>query len=224
MKNIVRIISVAVLCLAVSANAAAQTKLFHFGVKAGLNMSTLDPSKGLDGGNSYKDNLGYQAGVALQFDLPMWFSLEPDILFNLNSSMDPTSDYKDKSGDLHSQGFASLLVPINLQWGPRFYDDNVRVFLQASPFLGYMISKDFRGKVVDLKEGTRETFDWNNFNRFQYGYAAGIGVKAFAFQISAEYYRNLGSITTQTGHDNPKINKLFDNNFSGFRVNLAIIF
>lgn len=223
MKTIARFISAAVLCLAFSAAAGAQQKLFHFGVKAGVNMTTLDLKGGLDSGNSFKDNLGYQAGVALQFDLPLWFSVEPDILFNLNGSLD--KKYTDKDDNPRTQGIASIMVPLNIQWGPKFSDDNVRVFLQASPFIGYAISKDFRGNVIDPKEGTRETFDWNNFNRFQYGASVGLGVKAFAFQVSAEVFKNLGSITTEDGKNNVKISEIFKgNNFTGFRVNLAIIF
>ncbi len=213
MKKRICITLVLAACL-LTANLSAQS--VHFGIKGGLGMTTLVPSQGLDSGNSYKDNLGYQAGLAFQIDLPKWFSLEPDILFSVYDSYDDKYD--------RTQGLASVLVPINVQWGPSFLDDNLRAFIQAGPFLGYAVSKDFKGSITNTTQGTREDFDWDNFNRFQYGWTAGLGFTAFAFQVSAEYFQYLGSITSSTGQANSKINSIFDNNFSGFRVNLAIIF
>ena len=61
MKKILTTAVAAMLLLLSAAGAQAQEKRMHFGVKAGANFSTLNY-------NDYKSNLGYQAGIALQFD------------------------------------------------------------------------------------------------------------------------------------------------------------
>ncbi len=207
MKKILTTAVAAILLLLSAAGAQAQEKRMHFGVKAGANFSTLNY-------NDYKSNLGYQAGIALQFDLPAWFSIEPDILFHIKGAQD--AEYG------RSQGLGYLEVPINLQWGPRFLDGNMRVFIQGGPYLGYAISKDIKGNETG-SEGERENFSWDNINRFEYGAAVGLGIKIFAFQISAEYTWNFGTVKSATAVES--FPDIFNNkNFSGFQVNLAILF
>ena len=202
MKKSLKLLFIAAAVL-ISAAASAQEKKMHFGVKAGANFSTLDYT-------DYKNNIDYQAGIVLQFNLPAWFSVEPDIMFHRTRVQD------DENG--RKQGLGYIDVPVNIQWGPRFLNDNMRVFLQASPHIGYAINKD-------IKTGGEEpkVFDWKNVNRFQYGAGVGLGVKIFAFQLSAEYTWNFGSIANINAEtDFPKMfNK---GNFSGFQVNLAIVF
>lgn len=193
-----------------SATVSAQTKLVHFGVKAGANFSTLDYT-------DYGKNVGYQAGIAMQFNLPMWFSVEPDILFHIRGAKDDQYDY--------SQGLGYIEMPVNIQWGPSFLDDNLRVFLSAGPYIGYAVSKDIKGLETVQPDGskTREVFSWDNINRFEYGAAVGLGIKIFAFQISAEYSWNFGQLRKPSAVKGfPDI--FNNNNFSGINVNVAIIF
>ncbi len=213
MKKIVKLIFVTALIALTATNVSAQEKKFHFGVKAGVNFSTVNLEK-----KDYKDNLGYQAGIALQYDLPSWLSVDSGLLFHIKGVED--TEYG------RTQGLGYIEVPLNLQFGPKFYNDNIRVFVQAGPYLGYAISKDIKGKETKNSDGskTRESFDWKNINRFEYGASVGLGVKLFAFQISADYNWNFGSVAnaSSTVENFPKC---FSNaNFSGFSLNLAVIF
>lgn len=202
-------------CLAVLVTASsasyAQTKITHFGVKVGANFSALNYE-------GYKDNMGYQAGIAVQVDLPAWFSVQPDILFHIKGAQDVENG--------RNQGLGYIEMPINLQWGPRFYDDNIRVFIQGGPYFGYAVSKDIKGKETQTfgsEQKTRQDFDWSNVNRFECGAGVGLGIKLFAFQLSAEYTWNFGSIKSASAvKDFPSL--FNEGNFSGFQVNLAILF
>lgn len=126
----------------------------NIGLKAGINVSNLSTE-------GVKNYLGYQAGLAFQFDLPLWFSIQPDLIFHVKGT-------RVEDTNLQALGLGYLEVPVNIQWGPRFLDGNIRVFLQGSPFIGYAISKD-------LKDAQGNSYAWNNVNRFEYGVGAGLG-------------------------------------------------
>lgn len=197
MKNIFKVIIIASLALLAGSKLAAQEKKLHFGVTAGLNFQTLNS-------NDYKNNLGYKAGVAVRADLPAWFSIQPELLFHV------------KSGKLNKDtmlGFGYLELPVNVQWGPWFDEDKrFRAFIQAAPYLGYAISKD---KSLDL--------DWQDINRFEYGAGIGLGFTAMVFNISAMYNWNFGSIAKYNASESFS-KKFSDKNFSGFTLNISIMF
>ena len=202
MKRIYIILAAALLALCIPDMARAQ----HFGVKAGVNFS--DPK------SDVKTNLGYQAGIAVQCDLPLWFSIQPELLFHVKGGQADMG----RNVDNQAFGLGYLELPVNIQWGPRFSDDRFRVFLQGSPFIGYAISKD-------MKDARGETYDWKNINRFEYGVGAGLGVQLWRhFQITAQYNWSLGDLVN-SGFAEEEFKRIFDeSNFSGYTVSLAIIF
>ena len=202
MKRIYIILAAAVLFMCLPSGAAAQ----HFGVKAGINFS--DPK------SDVKTNLGYQAGIAVQCDLPLWFSVQPELLFHVKGGQAESSN----KGTSSAFGLGYLEIPVNIQWGPRFSDDRFRIFVQGSPFIGYAISKD-------MKNAKGESYDWKNINRFEYGVGAGLGVQLWRhFQIVGQYNWSLGDLVN-SGFAESEFKKVFDeSNFSGYTVSLAIIF
>lgn len=177
----------------------------HFGVKAGINFS--DPN------SEAKTNMGYQAGIAVQCDLPLWFSVQPELLFHLKGGQASPSD-----ADSRAFGLGYLEIPVNIQWGPRFSDDRFRVFVQGAPFIGYAISKD-------IKDSRGESYSWKNVNRFEYGVGAGLGIQLWRhFQITGQYNWSLGDLVN-SGFAEEEFKKIFnESNFSGYTVSLAIIF
>ena len=202
MKKIYIILAAAALFMCVPFCADAQ----HFGVKAGVNFS--DPE------SDVKTNLGYQAGIAVQCDLPLWFSIQPELLFHVKGGQAAVSG----KSDPQAFGLGYLELPVNIQWGPRFSDDRFRIFVQGSPFIGYAISKD-------MKNARGESYDWKNINRFEYGLGAGLGIQLWRhFQIVCQYNWSLGDLV-RSGFAEQEFKRIFDeSNFSGYTVSLAIIF
>ena len=97
---------------------------------------------------------------------------------------------------------------MNVQLGPRFAHRNLRLFVQASPYIGYAVSK---------QAGT----SWDDMNRFSYGAGLGAGVQLWCFQLTAQYNWNLGALenvrnTSLEDFDKSKIN--------GASVSLALMF
>ena len=209
MKKIYIILAAAALFMCVPFCADAQ----HFGVKAGVNFS--DPE------SDVKTNLGYQAGIAVQCDLPLWFSIQPELLFHVKGGQAAVSG----KSDPQAFGLGYLELPVNIQWGPRFSDDRFRIFVQGSPFIGYAISKD-------MKNARGESYDWKNINRFEYGLGLGVGIEIWKFQVIGRYNWNFGSLYAKddaSESDYSLVGMMREafssgHNLGGFTLTLSLLF
>jgi len=178
MKRSVVIILLAFLTMAMATSAEAR----RFGIKGGMNLNSTDFKSAAA--------TGYEAGISWQFDLPLWFSLQPDLLYSVVGT---------NVGELQEHvGMGYVKIPVNVQWGPRFFNKNIRVFAQASPFVGYAVSQDMG-------------LEWGDLNRFNYGAGLGVGVQVWCLQVIAQYNWNLGSLnnfknTTIKDFDKSKVN------------------
>lgn len=195
MKKLVSILSVVVLAAALSTNADAR----RFGIKAGVNVTDLDVENVESVGA-----LGYQAGLSWQFDLPLGFAIQPDILYHVNATK------FDAVSEQLSMGYVK--VPVNIQWGLRLADRKIRVFGQASPFVSYAVTMD--------GDSTKYPATWDDVNRFSYGAGLGGGIQLGFIQLTAEYNWAFGNSLKDKTSD-----QLFNKgNFSGYTVSLAFMF
>ena len=212
MKKLIAI-SAAILMAALLATDADAKR---FGIKAGVNVTDLNVENVESVGA-----LGYQAGISWQFDLPLGFAIQPDILYHVKAT---------KFDQVESQlGFGYVEVPVNIQWGLRFADRKIRVFAQASPFVGYAISQtgdipSIFGDAADLLDkvgvNTAEIDKWANVNRFSYGAGLGAGIQLGFIQLTAQYNWNFGN-----SFKGETFEELFNkSNFGGYTVSLAFMF
>lgn len=214
MKKFIALFVVALL----SVMAAADADAGRFGVKGGVNVTSLN----LDDIESV-GALGYSAGLTWQWDLPLGFSLQPELLYHVNAT---------KFEQIESQlDQGSLRLPVNVQWGLRFADRNIRVFAQATPFVGYVLNANVRSTVspelgfeipseyqglYDQVVGVSETK-----NRLSYGAGVGAGIQLWALQITAQYVWDFGSISNV---ENASWDDFNDSNFSGCNITVALMF
>ena len=199
MDRLIKIIVTACMLFMIPFIADAQS----FGIKGGVNFSSIRSS-------DVKDNLGYQAGLTYQIDLPLWFSIQPEIMFHLKGCR--VTELNDRA-----MGLGYLEIPVNVQWGPRFKDGDIRVFAQGTPFIGYAISKD----IAD-SEGNQ--YGWNNVNRFEYGVGAGIGIQLWHLQITGQYIWSLGNLINLDRAEQEFRDIFSRSNFGGYTLSLAILF
>lgn len=210
MKKLVSLIVAAVISVAAAVTADAG----RFGIKAGMNVSNLK----FENVESMAA-LGYSAGITWQWNLPLWFAIQPDLLYHVKASN------FDEAGSKLSMGSVEL-VP-NIQWGPRFAKKNVRVFAQASPFIGYAVSKnvtqgmDVPPEVKDILDSYGVSGEWETINRLSYGCGLGVGVQLWAFQLTAQYVWNFGNISSLPEVSAKSFNEA---NFGGCNVTLALMF
>ena len=213
MKKLIAISAAILMAALLSTDADAK----RFGVKAGVNVTDLNVENVESVGA-----LGYQAGISWQFDLPLGFAIQPDILYHVKAT---------KFDQVESQlGFGYVEIPVNIQWGLRFADRKVRVFAQASPFVGYAVAQTgdtesiLGGELADalgsLGVDTSDFDKWANVNRLSYGAGLGAGVQLGFIQLTAQYNWNFGN--SIKGED---FDALFNkSNFGGYTVSLAFMF
>lgn len=216
MKKLIALLAVSLMVSLAAATADAN----RFGVKGGVNVTSLDFQNGNTPGA-----LGYQLGLTWQIDLPLGFAIQPDILYHVKAT---------RFDQIESQlGLGYVEVPLNLQWGLRFANKNIRVFAQASPFVGYAIAQtgnesgeSIFGDYKDLidKIGI-ETDKWEGINRFSYGAGLGAGIQFGMLQLTAQYNWDFGSVTNLKGTDWDQIKDKFnETNHSGYTISLGIMF
>ena len=220
MKKLVSIFAAIIIAAVLSTDADAR----RFGIKAGVNVTDLNVENVESVGA-----LGYQAGISWQFDLPLGFAIQPDILYHVKAT---------KFDQIESQlGFGYVEVPVNIQWGLRLADRKVRIFAQASPFVGYAVAQtgDF-DSVFDQMGVDKELLDkvgvntdgigeWANVNRFSDGAGLGAGVQFGFLQLTAQYNWNFGNLLDLKDAEWEEIKGKFnETNHSGYTISLAILF
>ena len=197
MRKLIALCSVAIVSMALALTADAG----RFGIKAGTNVTSMDFKGGMP------PVLGYSAGITWQWNLPMGFAIQPDLLYHVKAS---------RLSEINQEAFGLGYVelPVNIQWGLRFADKNLRLFAQASPFVGYAVTQT---GTVD-----RSGMDkWTDINRFSYGAGLGVGIQLWALQVTAQYTWNLGQLAD---FRDTSLSDFNDKNFGGYVITAALMF
>ncbi|MDH6253734.1 outer membrane immunogenic protein [Chryseobacterium sp. H1D6B] len=143
-----------------------------FGVKGGMNVSSL--SKGADLDDS-KSKIGFNAGVFANIPVGSSFSVQPEVIYNdLGSKV--TRKYSAFGNDYkadYSRNLGYVAVPVMFQYNatPEFY-------LEAGPEFGFLVSaKDkFKSSTNGNSSDTQiATLDKSDFNTFNFGIGLGAG-------------------------------------------------
>ena len=155
-----------------------------FGIKAGLNLTNLYISDASD------EHLkaGFNAGIYWKLPVARGFSIQPELLYSQKGAKTTYSNFIQGSGEYRfnlNYIELPLLAVINL--GKHFN-------IHAGPYAGYLVKAnvtnvDNNGTIngaADLNE--------NNFNRWDYGVAGGIGLDVENFTIGARYNYGLNKI------------------------------
>ncbi len=200
------------MAVAASSLAFAQS----FGVKGGMNVSSLSNDAGLE---DAKSKIGFNAGVFMNAPLSSEFSIQPEILYNnLGSKVTQTYNLLDNTYKVESALHLDYIsVPIMFQYNatPAFY-------LEAGPEFGFLI--DARSKVKsstngDVNNSEVTKLDTDDFNTFNFG--VGIGAGYWITQklgINARYVAGF----TDVAKDRPSGSDAVKNN--NFQVGLAYKF
>ena len=181
----------------------------RFGIKAGANVTSLDFK------NGSPLTLGYAAGITWQWNLPVGFAIQPDLLYHVTANT-----LSDEDTDVLKLGYVEL--PVNVQWGLRFAQRNVRLFAQASPFVGYAVdAKGVGDRTIDKKVQQGRMDKWTNINRFSYGAGVGVGVQLWFLQVTAQYNWNFGKLSNIK---DVSINDFNKSNSNGYTLAIALMF
>ena len=187
----------------------------QFGIKGGMNVSSLSNDAGLEDSSS---KIGFNAGVFLNAPLAANFSIQPEVLYNNLGSKVTLTDF-DINNDNYTAEYARHLdyisVPVMFQYNatPSFY-------LEAGPQFSFLL--DARDKYKSTKNGSTtdsDTRDLNKdaFNTFDFGLGLGAGYWITPkLGINARYNAGFTDIYKENNGDSVKNNN--------FQVGLAYKF
>ena len=155
MKKVALLLITAVLCAS-----AAQAKILTFGVKAGLEMPSIETQ------NPVKGSTGFHAGVLAQFNLPIvGLGLQPEVLFarrGVDVLDGPT---------VRNKGVSYIDIPVNVTWGIDL--KIVRPFLAVTPYVSYALTD------VKTWVHNNDALAPKDVDNLNYGVGLGAGVELF---------------------------------------------
>ncbi|MCW4452707.1 PorT family protein [Kaistella sp. BT6-1-3] len=138
----------------------------QFGIKAGMNVSSLSTEEGLD---DQKSKIGFNAGVFMNAPLAENFSIQPELLY---------SQYGDKANATiagneysYSRKLDYVTLPVMFQYNatPSFY-------LEAGPEFGLLVSAKNKVKNETSGQTISESDNYkDDLNGFNFGLGLGAG-------------------------------------------------
>ena len=174
----------------------------RFGIKGGLNFTNISNISS-DTEKTWKNQTGYQLGVALQIKIPViGLAIQPELLY---------STVKSASDNGNEINLDYLTLPVNIQLGTDMLF--LRPFIVASPFVSYMIDNNVRLEDQPVDE----------INRFDYGVGVGVGIDIWKLQIMGKYNWGLGKLEN-AGDEWDQSETYKDATLQGFQLSIAFLF
>ena len=137
-KFLCAIAVVSAIFIASAGNASAQ--IGHFGVVGGMTFSkaNFDEVKNMN-------YTGFHAGVTYQLNLPLGFSIQPELLYQQRGTK-----YNDATRGAGRTAVGFIELPVNVQWGPDLV--LFRPYIELSPYVGYAVMKHWLERYVEQTE------------------------------------------------------------------------
>ena len=177
-----------------------------FGLKAGMNVSSLSKDGGL---NDQESKIGFNAGVFLNAPISEQFSIQPEVLYNnLGSKITREATVNSNTYTAeYARHLDYISVPVMAQFNatPNFY-------IEAGPQFSFLV--DARDKYKNTINGSTQdaqsySLNKDNFKTFDFGLGLGVGYYFTPqFGINARYTAGLTDIykSNSTSNDNVKNN------------------
>lgn len=195
------------LFLGMAIAASSLTFAQSFGVKGGMNVSSISKDGGLSDTSS---KIGFNAGVFMNAPIAENFSIQPEVIYNdLGSKV--KYDLIGSNNVEYSTNLGYIAVPVMFQYNatPAFY-------LEAGPEFGFLVSA--KNKIKSGDSSAAYDLDTDNFNTFNAGIGLGAGYYFTPkLGLTARYTAGL----TKIGKDD---NAYSDSKNNVFQVGLAYKF
>jgi len=167
--------------MAFAVNAQAQT----FGVKAGLNLSSMVIKVNDEKADDILMKPGFHLGATYEMPFGDMLAFEPGLLLS-------TKGYK-MDGDPDDFVFNLMYVEIPLNAKTYFDLGGLELYALAGPYLGFGLSG--KGKMGDDSEDVEWGSEKTEANRLDYGLNIGAGVKIGAIEAGIGYGLGLGNMS-----------------------------
>jgi outer membrane immunogenic protein len=193
-----------------STTTTSSTSPVAFGIKAGMNVSSLTNESGLDDQGS---KIGFNAGVFANIPIASSFSIQPEVLYSqYGDKYDETINGNRYSFARHHDYIA---VPVMFQ-----YNVIPNLYLEAGPEFGFLVNAKNKLKNETDNDVINESGDYkDDLNKFNVGIGLGAGYYfTDNIGITARYVAGL----TDVAKDRPDNSDAIRNNV--FQVGLAFKF
>lgn len=180
-----------------------------FGVKGGMNVSSLSKDSGLD---DQKSKIGFNAGVFANIPIASSFSIQPEVLYSQYGNKTDFTTLGTKYSA--STKLDYITVPVMFQ-----YNFIPNLYVEAGPEFGFMVSA--KNKVKNESNGNSSSTDnyKDNLNTFNFGIGLGAGYYFTPnFGVTARYVAGI----TDVAKNRPSGSDAVRNNV--FQVGLAYKF
>lgn len=181
----------------------------RFGIKAGMNVSSLSKDGTLD---DQKSKIGFNAGVFATIPVAASFNIQPEVLYSQYGSKANYTVAGNKFSSSTNLDYVAVPVMFQYNFVPNFY-------VEAGPEFGLMVSA--KNKVKNETNGNSSTTDnyKDQLNTFNFGIGIGAGYYfTDNLGITARYTAGVTDIVK----DRPSNSDAIRNNV--FQVGLAYKF
>lgn len=212
MKKVIFLVAAALMAFSATVNAQVD-----FGVTAGMNFNSAKIAD-----VKMDTKAGWNAGVTLQVDLPLGFSLQPSVVYmHKAAGFETPSLSSTMLEDLKVQVLqtvGSVVVPVSVQWGPDLLV--ARPFLDVTPYIGYSLTNKMKGDFAGIEETVK------GGNGLDYGLGLGAGINVWKLQAIVRYNWNFGVLGNYKDFTDVDLGSLKTENetFGGITVSLAYFF
>lgn len=203
MKKLI-LTALAAAVFAINANA-------QLGLIGGVNSMSTDIESAVA---EYQKIDTYHAGIVYKLNLPLGFSIQPGILYNMKGQALETqlADMEQYTLNVNMKtGY--LQVPVRVAWGLKlaFFEP----FIFAEPYAGYAVTTESKAEAkttaeqalleaaanaagIKLNTSNSDADKWAGRNRLEYGVALGAGIELFdKLSVSAKYIWDMGTFFTE---------------------------
>lgn len=194
-----------ILVTGIVANASAQDKKVSFGIRAGVNISSLSYSTSAedDYAPDLKSKTGFNVGVIADWNVAGNFYVQPGIYFTTRGAKSEMFDAEYEASDKLEVNMNYLQIPILASY--RFpVSNSIKIDINAGPYFSYGMGGKFKnewsysgetekieGKVFDKSSEDKTGGD---LKRFDAGLRFGAGVQIQNFYIGVNYDLGLSNI------------------------------
>ncbi|WP_210149329.1 porin family protein [Chryseobacterium scophthalmum] len=199
----------------------------RFGVKGGMNVSSLSKDAGLE---DQKSKIGFNAGIFATIPVAESFSIQPEVLYSqYGAKIENTDEFTvlgttTRNVESYSTNLDYIAVPVMFQYNfvPNFY-------VEAGPEFGFLVGAKNKGdRTTTVTTGSNtstssasysDKIDKDNLNTFNFGIGLGAGYYfTDNIGITARYVAGV----TDVAKDRPNGSDAIRNNT--FQVGLAYKF
>jgi len=185
MIHSIKVIAASVLLISIThfSTNAQDSNPVRFGIKAGLNFSTLYAKDAED----TKMRTGFNVGLFTKLPISNYVAIQPELYYtSKGGEVTYGNTYVDGTAGFHLNYIELPLI---------FVGNITKVFnVHAGPYIAFLINGKVKNESNVSLFDFEDNLDTDDYNTFESGFAIGAGVDLKAFSCGARYYHGFSKV------------------------------